>query len=81
MWTLQFAGEQMQTIATRDAREFVQSPVRPLVDRSVLYKYLNPALLLVATSCVPVPPTYSAIKLGNRTLACEITPCACSSVI
>lgn len=50
MWTLQFAGEQMQTIATRDAREFVQSPVRPLVDRSVLYKYLNPALLLVATS-------------------------------
>jgi hypothetical protein len=38
LWTLVFAGETLETFTTRSADEFVQSPVRTLPDRSVMYK-------------------------------------------
>ncbi len=50
LWTLKFSGETVETFAARPADEVVQSPVRMLPDRSVMYKYLNPNLLLLATS-------------------------------
>ena len=50
LWSLAFAGETMEAVETRAPGEFVQSPVRQMADRSVLYKYLNPSLLLIATS-------------------------------
>ena len=54
LWTLQFSGETVETFASRPADETVQSPVRILPDRSVMYKYLNPNLLLLATSAKAV---------------------------
>ena len=47
---MQFSGETVETFAAPPADEIVQSPVRILPDRSVMYKYLNPNLLVLATS-------------------------------
>ena len=45
--------QRWETFAVKDPDEIVQSPVRMMPDRSVMYKYLNPNLLLVATSSQP----------------------------
>jgi hypothetical protein len=72
------ADERVVAVATRSPDEHVSSAGRVLGDRRVLYKYLNPHLLVVATLATsargarrPRPPGRAAHRRGARADASE----------